>query len=343
MIDWTNPNPWDLSSMRRAKSISALSSALLLGFAAGNMPAYADQADITRAEGELRQYSRDKDLSVRYANQLYYLAGLYRENGMRSKADATFQKFLTLWRKKPHAESEPSLLLGWANSLTVERHVFSYPNGTSQEQKERDQARDHAEHQQDLLRAAKIADDALAMAGRMEPTSQGKIDVIFSAISVYESTGNKAKKQRLISELDKTLASQEQNPNLTAKQLKEVATHLGALSELFAPMPFWRQSMNQPPVRMVSNQVSDHSYSVSQQNFSAAEKYRLRAMALYDRLPTKDGDRIFAQRNLAAWYKLHGQTDKYNRQLCKLGALLGSNDHNVLFPPPAPCPGCGRG
>lgn len=328
--------------MRRAKSISALSSALLLGLATGNLPANADQADIARAEGELRQYSRDRDLSLRYANQLYYLAGLYRKNGMRSKADDTFQKFLTLWRKKPQAESEPSLLLGWAQSMTVERHVFSYPNGTSQAQMERDQARDKVEHQHDLIKAAKVADDALAMASRMAPTSKEKINVIFSAISVYESTGNKAKKQRLISELDKTLAAQEQNQNLPATQLKELAAHLNALADLFAPMPFRRKEMNRLPV-MYESLLYDHSYSVSQQNFSAAEKYRLRAMALYDRLPTKDSDRIFAQRNLVTWYELHGQTDKYNRQLSKLGALLGSNDPNVLFPPPPECFTCGMG
>ncbi len=329
--------------MRKQRSKVFVATALIVGMGAGISSARADQAHLARSEKELREYSRDKDLTGRYANHLYYLAGLYRENGMRRKSDETFQKFLTLWRTKPHPESEASLLLGWASTLTEERREFSYPKGTSEKVMELDQERDEVEHRQDLVKAAKIADDALAMASRMAPTSNEKINVIFSAISVYESTGNKAKKQRLISELDKTLAAQEQNPNLTAKQLKEVAAHLNSLAELFAPMPFWRQAMNQAPVRMVSNQVSDHSYSISQQNFNAAEKYRLRAMALYDRLPAKDADRIFAQRNLVAWYKLHAQTDKYNRQLCKLGALLGSNDPNVLFPPPAVCYGCGRG
>jgi hypothetical protein len=310
---------------------------------AGISSARADQAHLARAEKELREYSRDKDLTGRYADHLYYLAGLYRENGMRRKSDETFQKFLTLWRTKPHPESEASLLLGWASTLTEKRREFSYPKGTSEKVMELDQERDEVEHRQDLVKAAKIADDALAMASRMAPTSNEKINVIFSAISVYESTGNKAKKQRLISELDKTLAAQEQNPNLTAKQLKEVAAHLNALAELFAPMPFWRQVMNQSRPKLGQNMDQDKPYGVTQNKFDLADSYRIRAMALYDRLPARDHDRIIAQRNLVAWYKCYGKSDKYNQQLRKYGSLLGSNDPNVLFPPPAECPGCGRG
>lgn len=329
--------------MRKRKSISAVSAVLLVGIGAGIAPANADQADVARAEQELREYSKDKDLTGRYADQLYHLAGVYRDNGMRQKSDATFQKFLTLWRQKPQSESEPHLLLGWAASLIPERNIFSYPSGTSETEMQRDQARDKAEHQQDLIKAAKIADDALAMASRMPPASDEKIDVLFSAISVYDGTGNKTKKQALIVEIDRTIATLEANQKLTATQIKSTAQHLNSLADLYVPMLNWRRSMNQPPVRISTGAASKHSYSVTQPDFDTAEKYRLRAMALYDKLPANDGDRIHAQRSIVAWYKLYDQTEKYNKQLCKLGAMLGTNNLNVLFPPPAPCPACGMG
>lgn len=329
--------------MRKRKSISAAAAALLIGYGAGMAPMFADQADITRAEQELKEYSKDKDLTGRYADHLYYLAGLYRQNGLRQKSDAAFRKFLTLWRQKPQSESEAHLLLGWASSLIPERNVFSYPRGTPKAEMERDQARDKVEHQQDLVKAAKIADDALAMANRMAPASEEKVNVLFSAISVYDGTGNNAKKQALIADLDQTFASLEANPKLAATQIKSTAPHLNALADLYAPMLSWRRSMNQAPVRTVTTTVSDHSYSVTQRNFDIAEKYRMRAMALYDRLPQNDGDRIHAQRSIVAWYKLYDKTEKYNKQLCKLGSMLGSNDPKVLFPPPAPCPACGMG
>ncbi len=325
------------------KSTRILSSLLVLGLTAGADAARADQAEVARIEREVQSYAADKDPNARYAGHLYYLAGVYRQNGMRQKSDEAFNKFLQLWRRKPQGESEASLMLGWANSMTVERNVFSYPNGTSQEAMERDQARDKIEHQQDLVKAAKIADDALAMARSMPPTSEEKIKVLFSAASVYESTDSAQKKQQVLAELDRTFRTMEQDKSLTAGGLISLANHLVALSDNYSSMHTWRQTMMQKPVGLLPDSTPKDTYGVREKDFKIGEAYRLRAMAQFEKLPARDPNRINAQRSLVAWYRLYGQDKKYNVELQKLGTLLGSTDHNVLFPPPSYCPGCGRG
>jgi tetratricopeptide (TPR) repeat protein len=325
------------------KSKRILSSLVVLGLTAGVGAARADQAEVARVEKELESYAADKDPNARYTGHLYYLAGVYRQNGMRQKSDAAFNKFLQLWRRKPQGESEASLMLGWANSMTVERREFSYPNGTSEEAMERDQERDKIEHKQDLVRAAKIADDALAMASKTPPTSEEKIKVLFSAASVYESTNSIQKKQQVLSELDRTFRTMEQNKSLTAGGIINLANHLVAMSDLYSSMNTWRQTMMQKPVGLLPDSAPKDTYGVRERDFKIGEAYRLRAMAQFEKLPARDPSRINAQRSLVAWYRLYGQDKKYNAALQKLGTLLGSTDQNVLFPLPRPCPGCGRG
>lgn len=324
-------------------SIPLVSSLVILGLTSGIEGARAEEADVKRAEDELRSYSADKDPNARYAGHLYYLAGLYRENGMRKKSDEAFNKFLQLWRRKPQGESESSLLLGWASSMTVERNVFSYPNGTSEEAMERDQARDKIEHQQDLVKAAKFADDALAMASRMPPTSEEKIKILFSAASVYENTNNTQKQQQMLSQLDRTFRAMEQDKSLSRDRIIFLADQLVAMSDIYSPMHTWRQTMMQKPVGLLPDSTPKDTYGVRERDFKIGEAYRLRAMAQFERLPARDPNRIHAQRGLVAWYRLYGQNQKYKAQLQKLENLVGSKEQNVLFPPPAPCPGCGRG
>ncbi len=325
------------------KSTRILSSLMILGLTAGTDAARADEADVKRAEDELKSYSADKDPNTRYAGHLYYLASVYRKNGMRKKSDETFQKFLTLWRQKPQGESEASLMLGWASSMTVARNEFSYPNGTSEEAMERDQARDKVEYQRDLVKAAQIADNALAMASKMPPTSEEKINVLFSAASVYESTNSTQKKQQVLAELDRTFRTMEQDRNLTADGIIKLANHLEAMADNYCSMHTWRQTMRQKPVGLLPDSTPKDTYGVREKDFKIGEGYRLRAMAQFERLPARDSNRINAQRALVAWYHLYGQDKKYSTELQKLGTLLGSTDPSVLFPPPPYCPGCGRG
>ncbi len=327
----------------KKKSKSLLSSLLVLGLTAGTNAARADEAEVKRAENDLKSYARDKDPNARYAGHLYYLAGVYRENGMRQKSDETFNKFLQIWRRKPQAESEAKLMLGWANQLTAGRSVFSYPNGTSQEVMDKDQARDEIEHKQDLVKAAKIADDALVMASKLPPTSEEKIDVLFNAASVYESTNCPQKRQQVISVLDRTFRTMEQGNSASPNRIKLVANSLIQLSDMYCPMTSWRQTMVQSPVKLLPDSMPRSHEGTRISDFKIAEAYRLRAMAQYDKLPACEFERINAQRSLVAWYRLYGQTQKYNAQLKKLGTLLGTNDQKKLFPEPAYCPGCGRG
>lgn len=327
--------------MRNRKAL--VPALILLGLSAGTHPARADQADVARAEKELQSYAGDKDLTGRYANHLYYLAGLYRNNGMRQKSDQAFAKFLELWRKKPQAESEAKLMLGWATSMIPERHEFSYPNGTSEEQMERDQERDRVEHKQDLIKAAKIADDALVMASKMPDSHAEKIEILFEAASVYKGTGNEAKRQRVIAQINRAFKAMEQNTRLAPQQIRQLADHLIQLSDIYSPMLDWRQTMTMQPVKIVPNLREDDTRLISQHDFTTGEHYRLRAMAQYDRLPARDPYRINAQRSFVAWCRLYGQNQQYKAQLQKLGNLLGSMDEKVLFPAPRYCPGCGRG
>ncbi len=102
---------------------------------------------------------------------------------------------------------------------------------------DKDQARDEIEHKQDLLKATKIADDALVMANKLPPTSEEKIDVLFNAASVYEGTNSPQKRQHVISELDRTFRTMEQGNNVSQNRIKLVANSLIQLSDMYCPIP----------------------------------------------------------------------------------------------------------
>ncbi len=325
------------------KSKPILPSLLALGLAAGVGSARADQGAVERAEKQVQECASDADLNRRYSGQLYYLARVYRENGMRQKSDETFQKYMEIWRKGPHPDSEESMMLGWALSLLPERRHFCLPDGSSPEDKKRLIAQIKADHQADLAKAAEIADRCLANTSRMQQTSQEKIELLFSVLTVYRYSNQSQKAQQVISQLDTALHTMEQDGSLPSDRIRYLANALIQLSDVYAPVGNWRQTISQPPVGLLPNNAPKDTYSVTDQDFSMAEGYRRRAMAQFDRLPTNDRYRVEAHRSLVAWYRLYGHTQMANDELRKLQQLVGSNDPNVALPQPRYCPACGRG
>ncbi len=73
------------------------------------------------------------------------------------------------------------------------------------------------------------------------------------------------------------------------------------------------------------------------------EQLRLQSLALYDKLPQTDPQRIKAHRSIIHWYRMCNKTAEVEHQTQELARLLGTNDPKTPFPAPPPCYGCGLG
>jgi len=119
-------------------------------------------------------------------------------------------------------------------------------------------------------------------------------------------------------------------PNLSASVLTRGGTECDSLADIFA-------------VRFHPFRGADVQAKAGPKDFALAEGYRLQSLALYDRLPDKDINRIMAHRAIVLWYRHYGRDKEATAQTDRLAKLLGSNKPEVLFPPPPPCPACGMG
>ncbi len=193
---------------------------------------------------------------------------------------------------------------------------------------------------------AKSADAAIAKALRMPTICKERHELLFQAIHVFKSLGDQSKVQQIAADIEKSVRMSEQEKNLTAAQIKNLAGDLVTLSNVFAPAMRWQISFFQQPISVVADTASKDTEGVREEDFNAAEGYRLRAISLVDRLPPKDPTRIQQHREIVGWYKHYGKQNQYEAQLHKLGNLFGTQNVNYLFPPPGPpkeCLGCGRG
>ena len=75
------------------------------------------------------------------------------------------------------------------------------------------------------------------------------------------------------------------------------------------------------------------------ERFSKAEKMKLAALRLFDKLPKDNQYRIGAHRSMALWYMLFKKDAEAARETKVLSELMGTTDEKVLFPKNL---GCGQ-
>ncbi len=306
-----------------------LSSLVVLGILARVDATWAVHTDKTASQKDDWEYSDPKDPAPRQLAELYYSAKLYREKGMRRESDKAFEKLLRLWRQKPQDDSEANLMLSWAYSIARERNISNLANDTKGIERLRE--REKVEHQADLVKASTLAGEALATVSNLPETSEEKILLMFSAISVYGVAKNGKRKEEVVSSLDKTFGTMEADKSVSPVRADFLANCLNELANVYCPMQDWEQSWTQAPVGLVPDDAPEERLGIRISDFKKAEGYRLRAMAQINKKPSDDRGRIEAQRSLVVWFRLYQQPEQYNVQLQKLSDLVGSKNFGKLF------------
>lgn len=311
----------------KLKSTPVLSSLIICGIAAGNSPAFCNQADVESAEASVKTFeARVGTSNPSYTGQLMYLAGIYQANGMREKADTTFAKAIDSCKTRTDGYLQvPHLMLNWAMALA---------SPLKGEQKASDA---------DLLKAEKILQDGLALANALPTSAKERSSFLLGSVNFYRVIDNKAKEQARLKAADEYLLALEKNPKLGNSEITQVAYDLVQMSNLYcqAPQPHIMKML--PPVNVVSDDSPNKPNTVKLKDFKTAEAYQLRAIAQYDRLPETVPWRVEAHRSLIIWYRHFGQAKQEELQTQELCKLMHTTDRSLLFPQHRPCPGCGMG
>jgi hypothetical protein len=133
-----------------------------------------------------------------------------------------------------------------------------------------------------------------------------------------------------LAKLEKELKALEADEKLDRNGILSTAMIFQRLAQKHAPSLNFRGSRMVPQVQVVADDAPAKDGNIKQKNYNAAEGYRLRAMALYNRLPETDPTRINEQRNLASWFYHYGQKQQEELQTQQLSKLLHTTDRDKL-------------
>jgi tetratricopeptide (TPR) repeat protein len=153
----------------KAKAIrSWILSLLWLGTLAPS--SQADEAEVRRAENDVREYERRMGRTD--SAQLLYLAQVYQENGMRQKAAQTFDRVMAVTAKNARPGEVSDLMVTWATTLmTPPREA------------------DKREHQSDVRKAMELLQQAKSMADRLPATNRSRYTARIILINHYRTQG----------------------------------------------------------------------------------------------------------------------------------------------------------
>lgn len=333
-----------LNSIRirmKNKSRIAFRSLLLCSMALSSHHALADNlAALQTAEASVKTFeSKGQTASPSYVYQLIRLANAYKANDQRKEADETYRKAIEIGSTIKNFDV-PSTMMNWAKSLTYRPQVTRFM--TPAESK--DYSGLEIAYRADLQKAEEVVAEGLKLVSKLPTNSTQRLSFMVSAIGFYKSLGKQREMYIVLRSFDALIDALGSTPKLSNEEAARVAKSLIAVSQFLCESP-----SNTEYTAMATKDIVQDSEpflspsSIRLSKFKAGEKYELRAITFYDKLPESDQRRIAAHRRLAKWYAFFKQTDQEKAQTQILSKLLHSTDKNVLFPAKDPCYGCGRG
>ncbi len=289
-----------------------------------------------------------KRLQPFYPEALMRLANEYYMHGQTRLAEVTFRKALWVCKtRNPHASlglkpsdlgSESyhsrvsSFILTWAESL-------AYGRLTSKEIQSN--SKFHFDFSAPISREDRNRIDLTVQESLREidkvPTLSLRTDSYIRAAKLFRKTGALAEENKCKKFLLSVCEACENNKGATEHELISTAWIFYELATLILPV----LPPDEIPIEVIT--VSDAAVNggYTEIAFRQSEKLRLRATALFDRLPSDHVSRIHAHRSLALWYMKFGKTESANIQRGILSKLIGSKDNGTLFP--LRTHGCGNG
>lgn len=183
----------------------------------------------------------------------------------------------------------------------------------------------------------KTAEAALQQARLLLETS-GKsfisLHLYFMLSCLFQEVGNSADSAKCLKIVDDAIIGCESDFNKNANQVEAVVSILNAKSYAIIPVHISGRSKDLSYKRDLSQSQTDWDVDLCD-----AEKLRLRALALVDKLPATSHLRRKAHRDMAIWYTLLGQHQDAEKEKFVLFNMVGVYDDRILYPQSG---GCGR-
>lgn len=160
-----------------------------------------------------------------------------------------------------------------------------------------------------------------------------KLNAYFVASRLFSRVGNVDGAKESMSAVDKLIKDCEENLAPDEERFKAAASLLTEQS--FIALPAEPLELDQPR----NFDIPPFGKPFADKQFQTAEKLRLRAVNLLDRLDSKNHFRRRAHRDLVLWYKFLGKDELASKEKDVLFDLVGVRDDSILYPKYR---GCGR-
>lgn len=160
------------------------------------------------------------------------------------------------------------------------------------------------------------------------------LHLYFMLSCLFQKVGNSADSAKCLKIVDDAITGCESDFNKNANQVEAVVSILNSKS--YAIIPVHISDRSKDPVYKRDPSQSQTDWDV---DFYDAEKLRLRALALVDRLPSTSQLRRKAHRDMVIWYTLLGQHQDAQKEKFVLFNMVGVYDDRILYPQSG---GCGR-
>jgi hypothetical protein len=156
-----------------------------------------------------------------------------------------------------------------------------------------------------------------------------RLNMYFIASKLFDKIGNNVEAQKCNAVLEKAFQSCEGTPIPDEAHVKAAASILNSMAYGIIP--------NHIPERDTPQDRRPLVKSFSEEDFKAAQKIRLRAAAMVDRLGAGSDVRRRVHRDLTLWYMQLGKPELAQKEKQTLFDLVGRNDDSLLYPQAGAC------
>lgn len=158
------------------------------------------------------------------------------------------------------------------------------------------------------------------------------LHLYFMLSCLFQKVGNSSDSAKCLKIVDDAIIGCESDFNKNANQVEAVVSILNSKS--YAIIPVHISDRSKDPAYKQDPSQSQIDWDV---DFCDAEKLRLRALALVDKLPSISHLRRKAHRDMALWYTLLGQHQDAQKEKNALFNLVGIYDDKILYPQSSGC------
>jgi hypothetical protein len=295
---------------------------LAVAFAGGllnsQLPAWS-QGKSSASDSVIKQIANSAQIQhEKRAHELLYLATAYLTSASAAAAEKQYKASEFARMRGRQFKIREAMWIGLAEQISSEDS--SYANGFK-------------------LKLATSGDESrsLAVAALKQALKQAdqssdefaRLNMYFIASKLFAKIGNNVEAQKCNAVLEKAFQSCEATPVPDEAHLKAASSVLDAIAYGIIPIAI--------PVQNTSQARSPLVKSFSEEDFKAAEKIRLRAAAMVDRLDAKSDVRRRVHRDLTLWYMKLGKSELAQKEKQTLFDLVGRNDDNLLYPQAQAC------